>query len=265
MPFTLSHAAAALPFRRTRLVMSAVVVGCFAPDFVYFLEFGPHSRFGHTLAGLFVLDLPLAFIVLWLFHRYAKQPLAALLPSRARRRLDLDPRTLTIGSFSQLALVGLSIVVGATTHLIWDSFTHEHSWVAVHWSFLRREEQLPLFGLRPWCDILQYISSVLGIVVILIWCVYWYRNTSPVRSQPDRDRVKTDRIAMACALVVAIVIALLRAAASGLPNGVHGVQRFLSNAVVTAVFLFWFEVVLYGMIRAASRHVDESSTARNLP
>jgi hypothetical protein len=40
MPFTLSHAAAALLFRRTRLVLSAVVVGCCAPDFVYFLEFG---------------------------------------------------------------------------------------------------------------------------------------------------------------------------------------------------------------------------------
>jgi hypothetical protein len=230
--------------------MSAVVVGCCAPDFVYFLEFGPHSEFGHTLAGLFLLDLPFGLVVLWLFQRYAKQPLAALLPDRARRRLDLDPRTLTIGSFSKLALVGLSIVVGATTHIIWDSFTHVHSWVVANWSFLRREIQLPLFGPRPWCDILQYISSALGIIVVLVWCVYWYRNTSPIHSQPDRKLVKTDRIAMACALVIAIVIALLRAAAPGLPNGIHGVQRFLTDAAVTAISLFWFEVVLYGVIRA---------------
>jgi hypothetical protein len=249
MPFTLSHAAAALPFRRTRLVMSALVVGCCAPDFVYFLEVGSHSGFGHTLAGLLALDLPFGLAVLWLFHQYAKQPLAALLPDRARRRLDLAPRTFTIGSFSQIAVVALSIVVGATTHIIWDSFTHEHSWVAVHWSFLRREVQLPLFGSRPWCDILQYISSVLGIVVILLWCVHWYRNSSPTHSQPYRSLVKTDRIAMACALAIAIVIALLRAGAPGLPNGVHGVQRFLTDAAVTAIPLFWFEVILYGVIR----------------
>jgi Domain of unknown function (DUF4184) len=250
MAFTLSHVAAALPFRRTRLVMSAVVVGCCAPDFAYFLELGSHSGFGHTLPGVLVLDLPFGLVVLWLFHRYAKQPLASLLPDSARQRLDLGPRALTIASFWQLALVALSIIVGATTHIIWDSFTHEQSWVVVHWSLLRREVQLPLFGHRPWCDVLQYISSVLGILVILVWCVYWYRNTSPIHPQTDRRLVKTDRIGMACALAIAIVVALLRAAAHALPHGVHGGQRFLTDAAVTAIPLFWFEVVLYGMIRA---------------
>ena len=253
MPFTLSHAAAALPFRRTRLVISAVVVGSCAPDFVYFFEFGRHNRFGHSLPGLFVLDLPFGLLVLWLFHRYAKQPLVALLPDGARQRIDLGPRTFTIASFSQLALVALSIIVGAGTHIIWDSFTHGDSWLAAHWSFLRTEVRLPLFGFRPWCDIFEYLSSVLGIVVILIWCVYWHRNSSPIHPQPNLSLVKTDRIGMVCALVIATVVALLGAAVHGLPNGVHGAQRFLTDAAVTAIPVFWFEVVLYGVIRAQRR------------
>ena len=91
MPFTLSHAAAALPFRRTRLIMSAVVVGCLAPDFEYFIPFAHHGGYGHTLAGAFEFDLPLGLAVLWLFHRYAKEPLAACLPEGARERIASQP------------------------------------------------------------------------------------------------------------------------------------------------------------------------------
>ncbi len=36
MPWTVSHPAAAAPFARWGLVLSALVVGSMAPDFVYF-------------------------------------------------------------------------------------------------------------------------------------------------------------------------------------------------------------------------------------
>ena len=115
MPFTLSHAAAALPFRRTRLVMSAVVVGCFAPDFEYFSPLGHHGSFGHTLTGMFVLDLPLGLAVLWLFHRYVREPLTACLPEGARERLDRTPDTFAMNSFSRFAMIAFSILVGIAT------------------------------------------------------------------------------------------------------------------------------------------------------
>ena len=85
MPFTLAHAAAALPFRRTRLILSAVVVGTFAPDFEYFLRLVPGGHFGHTLPGVFVLDLPLSLVVLWLFHTYMREPIMTLLPEPIQR------------------------------------------------------------------------------------------------------------------------------------------------------------------------------------
>ena len=253
MPFTLSHAAAALPFRHTRLVISAVVVGCMAPDFAYFLEFGSHNGFGHTLPGLFLLDLPLGLLVLWLFHRYAKQPLSALLPERARQRLQLGPRSISMHSFSRLAVISLSILVGAITHIFWDSCTHTRSWIALHWSFLQRIAVVPVFGPRSYADIFQYLSSAFGIVVILLWGIHWYRNSTPLHSQPNHRYVTTDRIVMAAAFVIAVIVALLRAAAAGLPEGVHGGQRFLTDAAVTGIPLFWCEVVLYGLIRARRR------------
>lgn len=249
MPFTLSHAAAALPFRRTRLIISAVVVGSMAPDFAYFLELGHHFGFGHTLPGVFLLDLPLSFFVLWLFHRYAKQPLVSLLPRGARQRLDIGTRSISIHSASQFFLLALSILSGVATHLLWDSLTHSESWIVLHSSFLQSVAVLPLFGLRSYADILQYISSAAGIFILLLWSIHWYRTTAPTHTEPDRHVVPTDRVVITAALLIAIVVALVRAATLGLPDGVHGGQRFLTAAAVTAIPLFWLEVVIYGLLR----------------
>jgi hypothetical protein len=252
MPFTLSHAAAALPFRRTRLIMSALVVGCLAPDFAYFLPLGQHERFGHTLLGVFELDLPLSLAVLWLFHRYARKPLAACLPEGARERLDRSPRAFPINSLSRFAMTVLSILVGIATHIFWDAFTHPGNWISDRLQFLNTTVSIPLFGPRPWFEILQYLSSVLGIVVILLWYIRWYRNTPPVHSK--QERLTSDRIAIVSLFLIAVVFALIRAAASGIPHGVSGSQRFMTDVAITGIAVFWIEIVIYGIIRDLRRN-----------
>ena len=249
MPFTLSHAAAALPFRRTRLVISALVFGCFAPDFGYFIPFASRDGIGHTLMGVFEFDIPVAFVALWLFHHYAKEPLAACLPRGARNRVHIGPKSLSIKSPSRLAVILLSILMGAATHILWDSFTHDDYWHYHHWHLLGVKVALPLFGPRPWFAIFQYISSALGLLLILIWFVHWYRSTSPIHPRPDLRPPAVDRIVLACAFAVAFIAALVRAAAPGIPNGVHGSQRFMTDAAVTGITIFWIEVVIYGIWR----------------
>jgi hypothetical protein len=254
MPFTLSHAAAALPFRRTPLIMSALVIGCFAPDFEYFIPFEHHSAFGHTLPGVFILDLPLSLALLWLFHRYAKEPLAACLPASARARLQLGPRTLSINALSRFALVVVSILVGVATHILWDSFTHSGHWLGHEFPFLNGQVSLPLFGSRPWFGILQYFSSAFGIVVLLLWAIHWYRNATPVSANSSRRFVRRDRIALACSFLIALFVALVRAVAFGLPNGVHGAQRFMTIVAITGIAVFCFQLVIYGIVRDRTRN-----------
>jgi hypothetical protein len=254
MPFTLSHAAAALPFRRTRLIMSALVIGTFAPDFEYFIPFEHHSAFGHTLPGVFILDLPLSLAVFWFFHRYAKEPLAACLPASARARLHLGPRTISLNSLSRFALVVVSILVGVATHILWDSCTHSGHWLGHLVPSLNAHVLLPLFGSRPWFSIFQYISSIFGIVVLLLWALHWYRNATPVSAKPNRRFVRRDRIALACSFLIALFIALVRAVAFGLPNGVHGVQRFMTIVAITGIAVFCFQLVIYGLVRDRSRN-----------
>jgi len=234
--------------------MSAVIIGCFAPDFEYFIPFQHHGSFGHTLPGVFLLDLPLSLLVLWFFHRYAKEPLAACLPETARARLQLGPRTLSIHSISRMALIVFSILVGVATHILWDSFTHSEYWVSDHLPFLSLQVSLPLFGPRAWFEILQYFSSAFGIVVILLWGIHWYRHATPVSSKPNPNAIKRDRIALSCSFLIAMFAALVRAVAFGLPNGVHGSQRFMTIAAITGIAVFCFQIVIYGIVRDRTRN-----------
>ena len=254
MPFTLSHAAAALPFRRTRLVMSALVVGCFAPDFEYFLPFAHHGSYGHTLTGMFALDLPFGLAALWLFHRYAKEPLAACLPKGARERLHLGSNNLSINSVSSLAVTVFSLLVGIATHLFWDAFTHPRYWLYDHLPLLGTKAPLPLFGPRPWFGILQYMSSIFGMVVVLVWWIHWYRNAKPEHSKPDHHLLTNDRVALACALLIALASGLVRASATGIPHGVPGSQRFMSGVAITGITVLWIEIVIYGIVRKLRRN-----------
>ena len=256
MPFTPSHAAAAIPFRRTRLIMSALVFGCFAPDMEYSLWLRPHGHFGHTLPGVFIFDLPASLVALFLFHRYAREPLLACLPLHLRERVrSINGRPMW--SASGFALVCVSILVGVATHLLWDSFTHEDYWIGQHLDLLKTTIEVPLFGSRSWYALLQYLSSLFGIVAILVWFVLWYRKTPPVHSTGDESTSARDRIVVIGAVVVAVVAGLVRAGIAGIPDGVHGSQRFMTDASITGITVFCFELLAYGFVHNRTRRPSE--------
>jgi Domain of unknown function (DUF4184) len=59
-----------------------------------------------------------------------------------------------------------SILIGVWSHLIWDSFTHRNRWAVQHSDLLRMTLQLPLLGSMEVFRLLQYLSSIIGLVVI---------------------------------------------------------------------------------------------------
>lgn len=259
MPFTLSHAAAALPFRRTRLIPSALVVGTFAPDFQYFIRGVPVGHFGHTLTGVFVLDLPLSLVVLWLFHAYLREPIVALLPDPIQRRLTDGPPAFRFWRPARLALIIASILVGVGTHILWDSFTHRTFWPFRHWALLSQSARVPILGTQQYYKLFQYGSSVAGIVALLIWLVYWYRTTTPF----ERPSVRTFSSGRKLVLVVSLSSiafsgALIRAFAKlGTPNSLHAFGLFLLDAVVTALSLIWLEVLVVGIVWSRRKELGQ--------
>lgn len=249
MPFTLAHAAAAFPLRRFGLVFSALILGTFAPDLEYFLRLAPDDGYGHTLNGLFLLTLPLALITLWLFHVVVKRPLIGLLPSGIARRLAIHADEFSFRGPVHFGLIVLSILVGAATHLAWDSLTHKNTWPYRNWDILREGVTLPFLGSLPIYKILQHGSTVLGIGVLSVWVILWYRKSQPSPEAAFQTLSQARKIgivisATTLALVGAVVRAIVMVGFS--PSNLIG-KRTAGLIVVTAISLLWWQCVLYGV------------------
>lgn len=250
MPFTLSHAAAAWPFRRTPLELSALVTGCFAPDFPYFVFLKPYGFYGHTLAGVFLLDLPTSLVALWLFHAYIKPPFTLFLPRAMRRRMNSSEKEFAFWPAARLANIVLSIIVGALTHIAWDSFTHNWFWPYRHLSILRKIVQVPLVGDMGVYDLLQYGSSLFGIVVVAIWILRWYRTAKPREQWEARPFRAAERRAMIVAIpAFAICAAFVRALiGAGIPTDAGSLFEFFVEAVISTITFLCVGLLACGML-----------------
>src|ERR1700689_2153944 len=163
MPFTPAHVVAVLPFRRSRLVWSALVVGAIAPDLEYFLRMSPQGRYGHSLTGLFLFTMPLGLLTLWLFHAYVKAPFVELMPYELERRLAPCVGEFRFGGASRFVLIVASLLLGIGTHLVWDSFTHGNTWPTRHWHALSHPVHVPHIGVVALYKVLQHASTVVGL------------------------------------------------------------------------------------------------------
>ncbi|MGB7266235.1 MAG: DUF4184 family protein [Terracidiphilus sp.] len=249
MPFTLSHAAAALPFRRTRLEFSALVTGCFAPDFAYFIFLRPRGFYGHTLPGVFVFDLPASLVVLWLFHAYVKQPLLTFLPTEFRRRLTLKQNGYSFWPPARLALIVISILIGTATHILWDSLTHSRYWPYRHWSFLRQSIHVPVAGNVAMYLVLQHASTLFGLTVLAVWVWFWYRTTEPSESPLAEPFTPAQlRIITVIVPVVAICGGLVRAVmGAGIPGSIKSIVLFVGEWGLAAITFFAIGLLFCGV------------------
>ncbi len=128
MPFTISHAAAVLPFSRLlarRRLLSAVVIGTMVPDFGLFFPWRVYRFESHSALGLLSFCVPVGLFAYWIFQYLIKTPLMEVLPDGAAARWRPFSSPAGIGGVLQWALAALGVLAGAVTHLVWDAFTHE--------------------------------------------------------------------------------------------------------------------------------------------
>lgn len=254
MPFTISHAAAAYPFRRTKLVLSAVIVGCMAPDFEYFLHAGMYGRESHNLRGAFTFALPISLIVLVVFHSLLKRPLSALLPRGVQERMVFHE--FRFWPLSRLLLIAASILVGVGTHLLWDSFTHDHQWAVEHIAWLRNEVTM-FHRVIGYHKFFQLASTLFGLWVLYWWVKKWYR-TQPRQSAPVFPMSASGKIgAIAMMTVIAGVLAFWRAQILAAPRPILS-GRFLTNSIVAFISVFCVELLLFGIgVRVLMKDASE--------
>ncbi len=255
MPFTPAHAAASLPFRRSTLVPSALIVGTLAPDFEYFLRMAPGGGFGHTFAGAFLLSLPLALAVLWIFHALIKAPLVQLFPDAIRLRLGPQMGPFRFGGPARFMLIVVSALTGIATHIAWDAFTHSYTWPYRHFHLLLERLPAPMLGSVALVKVLQHVSSVVGLILLALWVMRWYRNTEPLGGASRSPLPPSRRWWVSGSIAgVAMFGGVLRAAVilSSGTNTDHW-EEAMGDGVVTFIALAWWMLVAYAAFVSTRR------------
>jgi uncharacterized protein DUF4184 len=173
MPFTFAHPAAVLPVHsrwRRWLSLAPLVVGSMVPDAGHYLPMpDSYKENAHTWLGALYLSLPMGIVILLIFYWVAPE-IASLLPNPHREALQrrIEAPTLSVRK-ALLALCGL--IIGAETHVAWDSFTHSDGWMVERVSLLRE----PIGRIHPYF-VLQVLSSIAGMWVLLYVYDRWARN-----------------------------------------------------------------------------------------
>jgi hypothetical protein len=168
MPWTFAHPAAVLPLRSfSRLPFGALVVGSMSPDIGYYFGAFRFAARAHALPWFIPICLPTAIalmIILRMFHK----PVAGLLPYPHRQVALALPPFRWPASLPAVGFVCLAIIIGAATHIAWDAFTHPAGLFVAKIPALRA----PSFKLhgRDFLryDVLQYLSTIVGVIVLIV-------------------------------------------------------------------------------------------------
>lgn len=206
MPWTFAHPAAILPLRSLCprwLSLPALILGAMAPDMSYYV--GMHGKwrdFCHTPEGILIACLPVCLLLLALLLRFAS-PMTVLLPEPHRSLVRAQLRPSPHPAWLALAVAVLSVLIGAATHVLWDSFTHEGLWGAE----LLPELEEPLVEVMDRqflaTHLLQHLSTVVGVGVLALA----YRRTLRARppAAPAPQDARRRRLLLACLALAAVV------------------------------------------------------------
>lgn len=171
MPFTFAHPAIVLPFYKKPkfFSMTTLIIGSMSPDFEYFLRIKIKSDMSHTLLGIFYFDLPITLTVAFIFHFIIRNELIKNFPHFLYKRfahyLNFNWSEYC---YHHWFIVITSTLIGALSHLGWDSFTHLTGFFVQHLPFLQQTLSLKNTDI-PIYQLLQHGSTLIGLSLICLF------------------------------------------------------------------------------------------------
>lgn len=184
MSFTVSHAAAALPFYKSRLCFPAIVVGCMVPDFEYFIYFEYIRHGAHSFLGLFYFCVPVGLLILFLYYKVWRYLIADFCPDHIRNRLlRINEQDFKFFPVKRLALICLSLIVGAILHDAWDLISHNFGLGPKMFPWLL--ERIPYLHLH-WWSLFYALGSFIGMILLMAAVLVKLATVQPVTTPPSR-------------------------------------------------------------------------------
>lgn len=253
MPFTPCHAALVLPLRiwgpRT-LSGTALVVGSLAPDLEYFWWGTTRRTVGHSAWGQLTCCLPvglgLTLLCGWLLPIVAPH-LPAWLAPRTLARAGVGRR-----GWLAWALLPVCVLIGSGSHVAWDGFTHADMWPATRIAWLQ-STAFTLGGVpKPWCGVLQQLSTLLGGLGVLTCLAALERRSLPLE-EPPPSRAQRLRLWLPVALLALLGVAV--SLSGNLAAGV-GAKHVLVDAFLRGSSLAFLGLIVgAALVRRAARQV----------
>jgi hypothetical protein len=244
MPWTFAHPAAVIPLRRycPRLLnFPALVIGSVIPDLGYHILRKDIASFAHSLEGSFLVCLPAGLLLLGVLCLLRK-PIWYLLPEPHRSAFSpMVAATLALRPATVLQ-AGISVLIGAWTHIAWDLFTHSNGWVTLRVALL----QAPVFHLGrvdfPLYHVLQHLSSYLGVAAIVIIYWRWLRRARVTVAYFQREDIWRSLLLAASAAAAILTGVTLAATAAESYQGYFAWRTFMFRSAVDGMSAF---VTLY--------------------
>jgi len=205
MPFTISHAAAVLPFARPLArwrLLSAAVIGSMVPDFGWFMPLHPARFETHSLDALLTFCLPVGLASYWLFQLLIRRPIMELLPPGAYARWHWSEAPADYKSVRQWIWAACGLLGGAITHLVWDAFTHEGGRGVRMLPFLEDPvTYIDGHALRG-MQLVQDVNSLIGLIAVAAVVAYGLRPGKPADASLPRRLRARERYAWVAAYVL---------------------------------------------------------------
>lgn len=238
-----------------------------APDIPYFIRSTPlevtaqswyepftNATTSHSSTGLLFVSVPLALVV-YLILLASKPPVMWLtqspLSSEARRYEVATDRTGGVmdHAWVRWPSVPVSVLVGALTHLVWDSLTSGDGYLAERIDVLNRSA----VGDLTWVRLLQHASTVVGLAIVAV--ILWRHRRTLVSADRRRQTVWVLAGLGSIGLLTAIVSVLTTVDRSDSSTTRDWVENILStasmsggaavaisSAVAAAAWWMWFGV-----------------------
>jgi len=237
MPFTPAHPAVVLPLIRSKhFSATGLIIGSLSPDFEYFFKMSVDSFHSHSIAGLFYFDLPVTIVLSILFHQLVKGNFIRNLPAFLQKRF-LDTQHFNFLSYlgANWRVFLLSSLVGAASHVIWDSFTHSNRFFTRQFSDVYESISVRFDGVNyPFFYVLQNVSTAVGLLIVVLYVI--------LKKPVGKEALMKPKITYWLA-IFAIAIVVLR-----LRFFIYPFDYDLGNVVVSSMTGLLVGVVVCGFI-----------------
>lgn len=233
MPFTFSHPALIIPIYKIRkkwFSISGLITGSIAPDFEYFFKMRKDiSNYSHTLLSILYFNLPLALIVIYVFHAIVRKQLIKNLPSFLLCRVsDYYNTEWKLIFLKKAPILILSVILGCLTHIGWDFFTK-------YIANLLYTNQDKIFSFSSWIHY-SYVYSTIHFTFSFIGLGFL---TMSVMKLPVRKHVVPDRANHNFWLVVYVMTFLFF-----IPRVIFGADLQALDFLVSFISAFLMSLIL---------------------